>query len=151
MAAIRFTLLTYIIVHLCWFQLSKDDECYEFKQQIVYRIHPYYVEYYWKSLSAFDVTLVTHLSADQLQMLELLCNHWPGPISLALYMTDAEAYQFAEYVMENPVLTSRRNIAYHVVYKNGVCFWPNVATELQCSAIVMTCCLSSVVCEASVL
>jgi len=103
-------------------QLPEDDECYEFKheQQTVYRIHPYYLEYNNSSVSPTDVTLVTQLSFDRLQMLELLCNYWPGPISLALYMTDAEAHQFLRYGMHSPVLTSRRNIAYHIVYKDGV-------------------------------
>jgi len=103
-------------------QLSEDDECYEFKREqlIVHRTHPYYLEYDNSSVSASDVTLVTQLSADRLQMLELLCGHWPGPISLALYMSDTEAHQFLRYALQTPVLASRRNIAYHIVYKDGV-------------------------------
>jgi len=103
-------------------QLSEDDECYEFKREqlIVHRTHLYYLEYDNSSVSAADVTLVTQLSADRLQMLEMLCDHWPGPISLALYMSDAEAHQFLRYAMQTPVLTLRRNVAYHIVYKDGV-------------------------------
>ena len=107
---------------MCVYQLSEDDECYEFKREqlIVHRTHLYYLEYDNSSVSASDVTLVTQLSVDRLQMLEQLCDHWPGPISLALYMSDAEAHQFLRYAMQTPVLTSRRNIGYHIVYKDGV-------------------------------
>ena len=87
---------------------------------IVYRTHLYYLDYDNASVSASDVTLVTQLSADRLQMLELLCDHWPGPISLALYMSDAEAHLFLRYARQTPVLAARRNVAYHVVYKDGV-------------------------------
>ena len=102
--------------------MSEEDDCYEFKreQMIVHRTHLYYLEYDNESVSASDVTLVTQLSADRLQMLELVCNHWPGPISLALYMSDAEAHQFLRYARQSPILASRRNVAYHIVYKDGV-------------------------------
>ena len=67
-----------------------------------------------------DVTLVVQLSMDRLQMLEMLCIHWEGPISVALYMSDAEAQQFLRFVMGSEVLMSRRNVGYHVVYREGV-------------------------------
>ena len=111
-------------------QLSEDDECYELKREqlIVYRTHPYYLEYDNSSISASDVTLITQLSVDRLQMLEPLCNHWPGPISLALYMTDAEAHEFLRYVIQTPVLRSRRNIACHIVY-NCLLYTSDAADE----------------------
>ena len=43
-----------------------------------------------------------------------------GPISLALYMSDAEAQQFLRYALNSEVLMARKNIGYHVVYKDGV-------------------------------
>lgn len=55
----------------------------------------------------------------RLQMLELICRHWEGPVSLALYLSDAEAQQFLRYAQASEVLQSRTNIGYHVVYKEG--------------------------------
>lgn len=52
-------------------------------------------------------------------MLEALCRHWPGPMSLALYLTDAEAQQFLHFVVASPVLSARQDVAYHVVYREG--------------------------------
>ena len=50
----------------------------------------------------------------------LLRFHSSGPISLALYMSDAEAQQFLRYALSSEVLMARKNIGYHVVYKDGV-------------------------------
>lgn len=52
-------------------------------------------------------------------MLEALCRHWPGPMSLALYLTDAEAQQFLHFVEASAVLSARQNVAYHMVYREG--------------------------------
>ena len=101
--------------------ISEDDECYDFRRErlIVHRTHLYYIEYDYVPVPN-DVTLVAQLSTDRLQMLESLCTHWTGPISLALYMSDAEAQQFLRYALGSKVLMSRRNIGYHIVYKDGV-------------------------------
>ena len=112
-------------------QLFEVDDCHEFQheQLIIHRTHPYYFDYDTSSVSPTDVTLITQLSVDRLQMLERLCNHWLGPISVTLYMTDEEAFEFRHHVMHTPVLRSRRNIAYHIVYKDGV--------SLNCFEIVL--------------
>lgn len=60
-----------------------------------------------------------HPPHPRLQMLEVLCRHWPGPMSLALYLTDAEAQQFLHFVEASPVLSARQDVAYHVVYREG--------------------------------
>ena len=60
-----------------------------------------------------------HLPTPRLQMLEALCRHWPGPMSLALYLTDAEAQQFLRFVETSAVLSARQDVAYHVVYREG--------------------------------
>lgn len=59
----------------------------------------------------------------RLQMLEAICKHWEGPISLALYLSDAEAQQFLRYAQGSDVLMSRGNVGYHIVYKEGQ-FYP---------------------------
>uniref|UniRef100_A0A8B9H1R0 LARGE xylosyl- and glucuronyltransferase 1 n=1 Tax=Astyanax mexicanus TaxID=7994 RepID=A0A8B9H1R0_ASTMX len=46
-----------------------------------------------------------------------------GPISLALYLSDAEAQQFLRYAQGSEVLMSRSNVGYHIVYKEGQ-FYP---------------------------
>lgn len=43
-----------------------------------------------------------------------------GPISLALYMSDSEVQQFLSYTLSSEILQSRKNVGYHIVYKDGV-------------------------------
>ncbi|KAL4642033.1 glycosyltransferase-like protein LARGE2 [Arapaima gigas] len=107
-------------------ELDEDDQCYDFRREriAVHRMHLYFLQYqYLPAEDDTDVTLVAQLSIDRLQMLEAICNHWEGPISLALYMSDAEAQQFLRYAQASDVLKNRKNIGYHIVYKEGQ-FYP---------------------------
>ncbi|KAJ3612680.1 hypothetical protein NHX12_020945 [Muraenolepis orangiensis] len=107
-------------------ELDEDDPCYEFRRErfTVHRTHLYFLHYeHQASADHTDVTLVAQLSMDRLQMLEAICKHWEGPISLALYLSDAEAQQFLRYAQGSEVLMGRGNVGYHVVYKEGQ-FYP---------------------------
>lgn len=106
--------------------LDEDDPCYEFRRSRVaqHRTHLYYIEYdYEPSPEGNDVTLVAQLSMDRLQMVEALCQHWEGPISLALFMSDSEVQQFLGYAQTSEILRERKNIGYHIVYRDGP-FYP---------------------------
>ncbi|XP_008936798.1 PREDICTED: glycosyltransferase-like protein LARGE2, partial [Merops nubicus] len=107
-------------------ELDEDDPCYDFRRQHLtqHRVHLFFLQHEFLALPhPTDVTLVAQLSMDRLQMLEAICKHWEGPISLALYMSDAEAQQFLRYAQASEVLSARRNVAYHIVYKEGQ-FYP---------------------------
>jgi hypothetical protein len=43
-----------------------------------------------------------------------------GPISLAFYLSDSEAFELLNYIQKSVLLSVRRNIGYHIVYKEGV-------------------------------
>ncbi|XP_026643574.1 LARGE xylosyl- and glucuronyltransferase 2 [Microtus ochrogaster] len=102
-------------------QLNEEEPCFEFRQQqlTVHRVHITFLPHQPPPPRPHDVTLVAQLSMDRLQMLEALCRHWPGPMSLALYLTDAEAQQFLHFVETSPVLSARKDVAYHIVYREG--------------------------------
>ncbi|XP_056134931.1 xylosyl- and glucuronyltransferase LARGE2s [Lampris incognitus] len=107
-------------------ELDEDDQCYDFRREriMVHRVHLYFLQYEYSPIEDdTDVTLVAQLSMDRLQMLEAICKHWEGPISLALYMSDAEAQQFLRYAQASEVLKNRKNVGYHIVYKEGQ-FYP---------------------------
>ena len=53
-------------------------------------------------------------------MVETLCNQWKGPMSLSLYLSDAEADQFVKFAHNSEVLKLRTNVGFHLVYKEGV-------------------------------
>ncbi|KAJ1075600.1 hypothetical protein K5549_017421, partial [Capra hircus] len=102
-------------------QLEEQDACFEFRQQqlAMHRVHITFLPHKPPPPQPHDVTLVAQLSMERLQMLEALCRHWPGPMSLALYLTDAEAQQFLRFVETSAVLSARQDVAYHVVYREG--------------------------------
>lgn len=101
--------------------LENNHFCKEFQRSsaITYRTHLYYLDFEYSPKDEFDVTLVVQLSMDRLQMLEQLCSLWPGPISLALYLSDMESYQFLQFAQESEILSKRKNIGYHIVYRDG--------------------------------
>lgn len=102
---------------------------------IVHRTHPFFIDYKSIEPERNDVTLVTQLSMDRLPMLGPLCEQWNGPMSVALYASDAESQQFLLnlYSAESSTLQTCRGTALHIVYKEGQ-FYPvnylrNVALE----------------------
>lgn len=122
----------------------EDEACYDLRKarDAKYRTHLFYLAYDSGKVDDYDITWVAQLSLDRLQMIEPLCRLWEGnlnttltfsltipfnlfviplgPISLALYLSDAEAEQFQHFVFESEYLNSRTNIGYHVVYEQGV-------------------------------
>lgn len=105
---------------------DEDEPCYEFNRAhlIEHRTHLYYIDFqYEPSPDGNDVTLVAQLSMDRLQMVEALLEQWNGPVSLAMYMSDSEVQQFLGYAQASKTLSERKNIGYHIVYRDGP-FYP---------------------------
>jgi hypothetical protein len=50
-------------------------------------------------------------------------------------MSDAEAQQFLSYALSSEILSSRKNIGYHVVYKEGVSIY--ILISLDTSSLLM--------------
>ncbi|XP_017878682.1 LARGE xylosyl- and glucuronyltransferase 1-like isoform X1 [Ceratina calcarata] len=102
-------------------QYNESSSCHEFTRgaSTLYRTHPFVLEYEYNVYAPTDVALVTQCSVERIPLLEDLSKHWSGTISVALYLTDAEVQNFLEFVRGSIELRNRRNIAYHVVYKDG--------------------------------
>lgn len=79
------------------------------------------MEYEYNFFSPFDIVLATQCSASRITFLEEIAKNWAGSISVALYLTDNEVQSFIRFVQSSESLRTRRNIAYHIVYKHGVC------------------------------
>ncbi|CAB4027837.1 LARGE xylosyl- and glucuronyltransferase 2, partial [Paramuricea clavata] len=105
--------------------LDEDDPCYDVRRErlLTRRTHLYYLKYDFIKHDEYDVTLVAQLSMDRLQMIEAICKQWKGPISFALYLSDSEAMQFLDYAQFSNILKKRKNVAYHLVFKDGT-FYP---------------------------
>ena len=84
------------------------------------RMHLFYEgQVYDSSRPSDDVTLLLHLSLDRVSMLEPMCRHWEGPMSIAVFVNDSEVSLFLDLIQSSPTISSRCNIAYHIVYKEG--------------------------------
>lgn len=68
-----------------------------------------------RTTPAQRVTLVAQLSLERLYMVKQIVDHWKGPISFALYLTDSESQIFLEYYENSALLRSRCDVGYHVV------------------------------------
>ncbi len=56
----------------------------------------------------------------RLHRLEEIANHWEGPMSLAIYLSDREAAILTEYLDSSPFFAQRENICIHLVFQEGV-------------------------------
>ena len=96
------------------------DACIKFRTvaKLKHRTHPFFLSTSPQSHvnATNQVTLISQLSMDRLQMLEPLCHHWKGPMSVAVYASDAEAVKLFNYVTSQKCFQERSNIAMHVVY-----------------------------------
>ena len=102
-------------------QQNEAEPCLDVRQEaaLVHKVHPYYLNYSYKSVDEFDVTLVAQMSTDRLHMLEPLCGQWTGPLSIALYASDADLRAVRALVAASHVLRSSNRLAFHVVSRSG--------------------------------
>lgn len=103
-------------------QYNEMDPCFKFKEgaNIVYRTHTFFLEFEYNIINPADILLATQCSIERVALLEELSKHWPGVISIALYLSDNEVQTFLDFVHNSAELRNRKNIAYHIVYREGV-------------------------------
>ncbi|XP_063992577.1 xylosyl- and glucuronyltransferase LARGE2s-like isoform X2 [Diachasmimorpha longicaudata] len=117
--------------------VNRTDSCGKFTMAstIVYRTHLFFLEYEYNIYSDTDITLVTQCSADRISLLDELCKRWPGTISIAVYLTDAELQYFLDFIGNSEALRERRNIGYHIVYKEGEYYPVNYLRNIAISQV----------------
>ena len=96
---------------------ESNDACFSFRSmaKLQHRTHPYFL-----GRSALNVTnqvtLVSQLSMDRLQMLGPLCHYWRGPLSVSVYASDAETVKLFNHVTSHKCFQRRTDFALHIVY-----------------------------------
>lgn len=108
--------------HRGLFMTFKDrvkEYCYSMRPNLTdnLRVYPYFMDFDFEAI-ADDVTFVTHLSIDRLQVLDDLANNWRGPISAAIYLPEQETSIFMSYIAKSEKLSGRKNIGYHLVFRD---------------------------------
>ena len=95
---------------------QSNDACSVFRNmaKLQHRTHPFFIG---KNISMpNEITLISQLSMDRLQMLEPLCHYWKGPMSVSVYASDTETIKLSDYINSHECFQQRSNIALHIVY-----------------------------------
>ncbi|CAG9768004.1 unnamed protein product [Ceutorhynchus assimilis] len=103
---------------------DSTEDCATFTKPpgLFYRTHLFFLEYKFIA-DEWDISYVTHLSYDRAHRMESIAKIWTGPISFTLYVSDAEWTNIIRIITDSEVLSSRTDIAYHAVFKQGK-FYP---------------------------
>ena len=100
-----------------------SDPCAEFRlaSSLKRRTHMYYLGNRLQGTGGpYDVTMVTQLTLDRWGVLEKIVVNWKGPLSVVLYVSDAEAGGLQDKLSLSAPFANRTNIALHLVYKRPV-------------------------------
>jgi len=100
---------------------ENSDPCFELSKSTsaLHRTHLYYLPFEYNLSGEGDVSIVVQLSFDRISMLEKLSTYWNGPVSATIFLSDYEILHFIRYTSLSDVFNKRRNIAYHMVFKNS--------------------------------
>ncbi|XP_050296689.1 xylosyl- and glucuronyltransferase LARGE2s-like [Anthonomus grandis grandis] len=103
--------------------IQKDDcETYIKSPDTTYRTLLFFMEHKFIT-DNWDITWVTHMSYDRVNLMENVAKYWTGPISFTLYVTDEELVKCMKLIAGSEILNRRTDIAYHAVFRQGE-FYP---------------------------
>lgn len=102
---------------------ANSEKC-EYNSKKPFRTHLYFYGLPRNTTDPYDVTLVSQMSMDRLYMLEGILQHWVGPISLAVYASDAESWKFLDYVRKLKPTWKKWNLCVHLIYKENERLYP---------------------------
>ena len=97
----------------------KRDKCIMLKWEgsVKRRMYPYLLGCNFTTSDPHDVTLVAHLTLERMYLVEKASKHWNGPMSLAIEVTDSQVQLVFDFVSTSELLSQRKNIAYHLLFK----------------------------------
>lgn len=68
------------------------------------------------------VTLIAHMTEDRLPKLDIILQHWNGPVSVAVYINIDHLHDFIPRLLEIEGLKERYNVLLHFVPEEGVIY-----------------------------
>ena len=91
---------------------------------------PFLMGHSYNSSDEYDVTLINHVDYDRLSMIERSLTNWNGPVSLAIQVTETQVKEVVNLISNSKVLSERRNISYHLLFRIGPSYPINALREL---------------------
>ena len=104
-------------------------------KQVFRTLMYWYGDPHYKPRNNFETTMVTQLSLDRLRTFNTLIKQWNGPISIAMYGTDADVAKFSAFVSTFEVLNKRSNVIVHIVFKQGPFYPVNYLRNIALGAV----------------
>ena len=68
---------------------------------------PFLLGHRYSSKGEGDVTLATHLDYNRLGLLEKVLNHWDGPASVAIHVTDSQVQSVVDFLLDSESLREK--------------------------------------------
>ncbi|KFD49470.1 hypothetical protein M513_09655 [Trichuris suis] len=106
---------------------KKNDQwtvCSEFRTAtlVKHRVHMFCTEFDYEPVHYFDFYALEVVLTKLIVNCRLLLQYWSGPLAVSMYLTDAELHHLEDYFSKLR-LGGRKNVAVHVVFKDGP-FYP---------------------------
>lgn len=101
--------------------IDLDSSCLEIRPQFSEHLRTYlYSGDYELNVSddEIGITVAVHLSVDRFQVLDELASHWRGQISAAIYLSEQDTSLLVASIESSKSLSYRRNIGYHLVFRD---------------------------------
>jgi glycosyltransferase-like protein LARGE len=104
--------------NIAWGKL--EEACHDIRPRPYERLRTfiYFLDFEIDHRQEVDITIVVHLSIDRFRALDELASHWPGPISAAIYLNEMDTSLFMESLQTTESLSRRKNIGYHLVFRD---------------------------------
>ena len=133
-------LLRYKEVKRCTEQLKPMVEVYPKAKQYCKRFAweratlrrelPFIFGHSYNTSDKYDVTLVNHVNYDRVSLIERSLTNWDGPVSIAIQVTELQAPEIIDMILNSTILKNRKNITYHLMFRIGPSYPINALRSL---------------------
>ena len=105
-------------------------EVFAWERAVRRRELPFLLGHSYSSSDEYDVTMSTHLDYNRMSMIERTLTNWDGPVSIAIQVTDSQASEVIDFILNSTILRQKKNISYHLLFKIGPSYPPNYMRSL---------------------
>ena len=91
---------------------------------------PFILGHSYNASDKYDVTLVNHVNYDRVSLIERSLTNWDGPVSIAIQVTELQAQEVIDMILNSTILKKRKNITYHLMFIIGPSYPINALRSL---------------------
>ena len=91
---------------------------------------PFILGHSYNTSDKYDVTLVNHVNYDRVSLIERSLTNWDGPVSIAIQVTELQAPEVIDMILNSTILKNRKNITFHIMFSIGPSYPINALRSL---------------------